>query len=258
MRVTYHLAFLGLLAIAIGGYCYQRIPSLAHLGGAKNPPSGVAAQLGEVVPLDSLNREGKHAHWYVPSGDVLSPMPLLLAFHGSGQPSDNMAQSLVSFAEREHFVIVAPQSGHAPGYTITWSVGDHPGDISEDWAHVSTVLAEVESKLGAKLSRDGWLALGFSGGASSAPYRATNDARFSAYAVLHGGVFEGGFGRYRPRGWFSTGSADTLRSPSHVAAQAENARRASGDASIVFRTFDGGHELGDAELQSVIDFWLER
>ena len=45
-----------------------------------------------------------------------------------------------------------------------------------------------------------------------APYLATTEEALSAFAVLHGGAFPGGFGPRRVPGWFSTGTPGTAAS----------------------------------------------
>jgi predicted esterase len=78
---------------------------------------------------------------------------------------------------------------------------------------------------------------------------------YTAFAVLHGGAFPGGFGPRHVRGWFSTGDADPIRPPAMVAADAQRVRNAGFD-SVLYREFPGGHELGAIELAELIRWWL--
>ena len=140
------------------------------------------------------------------------------------------------------------------GYT--WRVGDKRGDVTRDLAHARRCIEELQSEMKVPVSEVGWLALGFSGGASSAPYAATNDARFSAFAVLHGGVFTGGLGDHHPRGWFSTGKHDPARPPHHVLAQANSFRAARPEDDVTVRFYEVGHTVDTRELDDVMNFWL--
>jgi predicted esterase len=100
------------------------------------------------------------------------------------------------------------------------------------------------------------LVVGHSGGGSFAPYLATNEEPFTAFAVLHGGAFPGGFGSRRVPGWFSTGSADQIRTLSMVQAAADETKRVG--LLVETRVFTGGHEMGVEELAAVVRWWLAR
>jgi predicted esterase len=95
---------------------------------------------------------------------------------------------------------------------------------------------------------------GHSGGASSAPWLATNEEPFTAFAVLHGGAFPGGFGHRRVRGWFSTGSADPIRPPDMVTRAYETSRGPGSPYEM--HVFPGGHDLGEQERRALIAWWL--
>ena len=99
------------------------------------------------------------------------------------------------------FAILAPESRIAPDGQANWEVGDHPGEITDDRTHVMACLAELVAVLSAEhltLDPRHVLVAGHSGGASSAPWLATSEEPFTAFAVLHGGAFPDGFGP-RPR-----------------------------------------------------------
>lgn len=80
------------------------------------------------------------------------------------------------------------------------------------------------------------------------------DELYSAFAVLHGGVFVNGLGPRRPRGWFSTGSNDPVRPPRGVREAAEQLRGV-GFADVVYREFPEGHEMGETEIQALVKWW---
>jgi predicted esterase len=77
---------------------------------------------------------------------------------------------------------------------------------------------------------------------------------FTAFAVLHGGTFPGGFGKRRVRGWFSTGRQDSVRSPDTVRGAYEEARGPGSPFEI--HVFEGGHGIGDEERRAVVAWWL--
>jgi predicted esterase len=100
------------------------------------------------------------------------------------------------------------------------------------------------------------LAAGHSGGASSAPWIASNEQRFTAFAVLHGGVVEGGIGDHVVPGWFSTGESDTVRPPEHVQGAMEYMEGLGFD-ELSLHLYPGGHGLIDEELDGLIAWWLQ-
>ena len=153
--------------------------------------------------------------------------------------------------------MVAPECGFIPeAGAYTWYAPIGQGYRSPDSEHIAQSIEEVLTLAGGRIAPSGWLAVGHSGGGSSAPYLATHDARFAAFGVLHGGARPGAFGPLRPRGWFSTGSADSLRPPEHVAEQVRDAMRVLGPTPIETHTFHGGHGLLADEIEGVIHFWL--
>ena len=113
-------------------------------------------------------------------------------------------------AERGTFFVLAPDSRHSPDGQYTWQVGDHPGDATADLEHVGHCVDELKAMAGVQIDLTRVLIVGHSGGASEAPYVASNREPFTAFAVLHGGVFAAGLGPRHVRGWFSTGDADAL------------------------------------------------
>jgi poly(3-hydroxybutyrate) depolymerase len=158
-------------------------------------------------------------------------------------------------AEREKFLIVAPDSRIAPNGLVTWEVPTEPGERTEDWDHVRRCVDELRSIAGVSVDAARTLIVGFSGGGSTAPYVASVDDFYTAFAVLHGGVFVGGLGPRRVRGWLSTGDADSWRPPSQVRESAERVRRL-GFGSIVYRVYHEGHELRAEEVEELVEWWL--
>ena len=134
-------------------------------------------------------------------------------------------------------------------------VGDHAGDVTEDLEHVGHCLDELRAMPGVRIDPAYVLIAGHSGGASEAPYVASNREPYTAFAVLHGGVFPGGLGSRQVRGWFSTGDTDPLRPAAGVQRAAEDTRRA-GFGDVVYREFHEGHDVGPEEVEALLTWWL--
>jgi predicted esterase len=84
---------------------------------------------------------------------------------------------------------------------------------------------------------------------------ATNAEPYTAFAVLHGGVFAGGLGDRAVRGWFSTGSGDPLRPPRRVQDAADSVR-GRGVQDVRYREFVGGHDVSLVEVHELLTWWL--
>lgn len=216
-------------------------------------PSGSPAPSGMFV-LRAHNAVGRSGSLFVPAEAPVGPRPLLVLFHGTGQSGADIVNAFRPLAQARGIVLLAPDSGRSPDGAYNWQVPDAPGETTPDQAHVAACLAEVFAAPGLKLDPSRVLALGHSGGGSSAAYNATTDARFRGFAVLHGGVFAGGLGGNRVPAWFSTGTEDPLRPPA-VIEHAANAAAAHA-TTVTTRLYPGGHALSDAELRDVIAWWL--
>jgi phospholipase/carboxylesterase len=226
---------------------YERGPTRREL--PLVAPSGAPAPSGVFV-LRARNVSGRSGSLFVPAQATAVASPLLVLFHGTGGSGADMLNPFRALAEARGIILLAPDSGRSPNGAYNWQVPDGPGDSTPDQAHVAACLAEVFAAPGLRVDRERVLALGHSGGGSSAAYIATTDARFHAFAVLHGGVFAGGLGTHRVPGWFSTGTEDPLRPPAVV----ERAAAAAGAHATTVTThlYPGGHAMSEAELRDVI------
>jgi predicted esterase len=205
--------------------------------------------------LSTKNASGRSSYFYLPSREPGASIPLLVGLHGAGADGREMIATFRTPAASRGFAILAPSSGYAAELrTFTWHVGDHPNDFSDDYRHVAACLQELEARSDVTIDPLRVLAVGFSGGGSSAPYLASNTLPYTAFAVLHGGVFIGGVGPRRVRGWFSTGDADTIRTPEHVANQFRTMQSAGFD--VIYSTFPEGHSISDMESTAVVAWWL--
>jgi predicted esterase len=207
--------------------------------------------------LQTLNSAGRSGAYFLPPGYEGSAHPLLVALHGTGGAGSGVVGVFREAAERRGFLVLAPDSRISPGGQYTWQVGDHAGDVTEDLEHIGRCLDELRAMPGVRIDPKYVLIAGHSGGASEAPYVASNREPYTAFAVLHGGVFASGLGARHVRGWFSTGDADPLRSPAEVQRAAEDTRRA-GFGDVVYREFHEGHDIGPKEVEALLTWWLGR
>ncbi|HXO86851.1 MAG TPA: PHB depolymerase family esterase [Gemmatimonadales bacterium] len=207
----------------------------------------------ESGPIGVQNASGRSGAYYVPSGS--QPTPLLVILHGSGGSGQGLIDGLRELAKKRHFAIIAPDSRQLPDGGLTWEVGDKQGDITPDLTHTLDCTAWVRSHTRLVVDESHVLIAGFSGGGSSAPYIASNRPGFTHAAILHGGVFPGGIGPRRLPVWFSTGEEDRYRPPQLVQ-QAVASLTGLGFNRVTFRTYPGRHDLSDAELNDLIDWWL--
>jgi predicted esterase len=169
-----------------------------------------------------------------------------------------MVTFLHEIAEREKIIVVAPDSNAAPDGTYTWQVADRQSDpITDDLTHAQRCVQEVLALPDVEIDRTHVLVMGHSGGGSFAPYLASHDELYTAFASLHGGAFPGGLGKHRVRGWFSTGTEDQIR-PVDGVIKAADGTRSVGFAQVEVRTYRGGHHIAQGELEDLIAWWLGR
>lgn len=230
---------------------FERGPTRREL--PSSVPPGAPAPSGVFV-LRARNDSGRSGSVFVPREAAAVACPLLVLFHGTGGSGADILSSFRPLAEARGIILLAPDSGRSLDGAYNWQVPDRPGESTPDQAHVSACVDEVLGAPGVHVDRERVLALGHSGGGSSAAYVATTDARFRGFAVLHGGVFAGGLGAHRVPAWFSTGTADPLRPPAVL----ERAAAAAGAhaTSVTTHLYPGAHELSGAELHDVIAWWL--
>jgi predicted esterase len=247
-----------LACLLVAAVAVMRPPSkLAWLLPATAPPASAqsTSPAGTMGVLSTKNSSGRSGVFFLPAGYDQAPLPILVAIHGTGSNGRQIASVFREAAASQRFIIVAPDSRQRSDGVLTWEVGDHPGEVTEDFEHVRACLAEVLAMPGVRLDTTHVLIAGHSGGASTAPYVATNAEPYTAFAVLHGGVFPGGLGNREVRGWFSTGGVDPLRPPRGVQDAADSVRR-RGAVDVTYREFPEGHEIGPTELRELVAWWL--
>jgi len=203
--------------------------------------------------LDTTNSAGRSGAWFLPTREEGGSLPLLVAYHGTGGRGASILSMFRDEAELRGVAVVAPDSRQAPSGEWTWEVGNHASEVTEDYEHTLACIDEFREQF--DLDEDRVLAVGFSGGASSAPYIGSNEILFTGFGVLHGGVIRGGIGENRVPVWLSTGEDDTLRTPSELESDAEYLEEL-GFSDVELRTYAGGHNISDTEREGVISWWL--
>jgi poly(3-hydroxybutyrate) depolymerase len=196
---------------------------------------------------------GRQGAYYLPSNHQAGALPLLVILHGTSGKGSLMVWRLRAFADRERFIIVAPDSVSLAG---VWGVGQRPDEVTEDYRHVMRCLHEVRALPGVRVDPAYVLIAGYSVGGSVAPYLASHEDAFTAFAVLHGHVVPGGLGARRVRGWLSAGDRDRRRTVEHVRLAAEYLARRAQFRQIETRVFASDHALGDEEINQLVAWWL--
>ncbi len=269
-RTSSAVALVAVLAVIFGGtwFAYSKgiwgnvdAPRVATVFDAvlapTAPPSATsAARLpafgGEFT---ARNASGRSGYFFVPARASTGALPLMVLLHGTGGDGRDMISAFRDLAAERGFVLAAPSSDYVEeGHAFNWRVGDHPRDFSDDYDHVLACVAEIRARRDLSIDPARVLIAGFSGGASSAPYIASNAEPFTEFAVLHGGVFVGGIGPRKVPGWFSTGDSDPARPPAHVLGHFNSMQQAGFD--VVFRTFPGAHVLSSIEKDALVAWWL--
>ena len=207
------------------------------------------------LQLSATNGSGRRGYLFAPARARDETLQLMVALHGQGGDGRELIAVLRPLAEQHRFAIVAPSSNYAgPLHDYTWTVGDHPNDVTVDYRHVAACVTEALGRTDLNVDSAHALIAGYSGGGSSAPYIASNTAPYAAFAVLHGGVFIGGIGPRKVPGWFSAGESDPIRPPGGVFANAQSMIRAGFD--VTYRTYPGTHVVSSRELTDVVNWWL--
>lgn len=219
----------------------------------KNNEPAHAAVYGTLQTKNSIGRTGSY---YLPEGYNTEPKPMLVVYHGTGGSGLDMVYEFDDLAAQYGFIIVAPDSRIAPDGQYAWEVGTTDGEVTEDLTHAQNCIAEVRNISGVLINSEYVMSAGHSAGGSQAPYIATNDDQFTAFAILHGGVFTEGLGDRDVKGWLSTGEEDTLRTTDMVQGYYDSLT-SDGFTNLTYKIYAGGHLLSDQEKEEVIEWWLQ-
>jgi predicted esterase len=137
--------------------------------------------------------------------------------------------------------------------------GNASDEVTEDYRHVVDCVREVLRIPGVRVDPAYVLAAGFSIGGSVAPYIASHENLFTAFAVLHGHVALDAMGPRRPRVWLSAGDRDRVRTVEYMKSVADHLARRDGFGEVELRVFlQVDHTLGDDELTALVAWWLRR
>ena len=202
--------------------------------------------------VQAVTSTGRQGAYYLPPGHESHELPLLVFFHGTGGKGSLAILRLRALAAKVGFIVLAPDSVSAAGI---WTVGQRPGETTEDRRHVLACVRELLTVPGVHIDVAHVLAAGFSVGGNVAAHLATHDAIFTDLAVLHGHIGLGAMGPRRPRTWVSAGDRDRVRTAEYMRSVAEQLGQ-QGFRNIALRVFRGDHTLQDEELTGLIAWWL--
>jgi poly(3-hydroxybutyrate) depolymerase len=203
----------------------------------------------------SSTTTGRHGAYYLPPHHESGALPLLIVLHGTGGKGADILVRLRTIAERERFIVIAPDSASITG---AWLVEQRSDTATEDYRHVMDCVHEVLALPGVQIDRTHVLIAGFSIGSGLAFSIASREDLFTAFAILHGHVVTDAAGPRRVRGWLSTGDRDRLRTVENMRSTADHMMRVAGFQDIETRVFTVDHALSEAELSGLVDWWLQR
>lgn len=240
-----------LTVLSTGGVSPVRGSGLVWSSGAAAAGAG---GMGVTRPVQAATSTGRHGAYYLPRDHESRELPLLVFLHGTGGKGSLAILRLRALAEREGFIVLAPDSVSVSG---VWRFGERSGETAADHHHVMACVREVLAAPGVRVDPGRVLAAGFSVGGSGAAYLATREAVFTSLAVLHGHVDPGAVGPRRPRAWLSAGDRDRVRTVGHVRSVAERLRQ-EGFPEAGLHVFRVDHSLPDEELAALVAWWLGR
>jgi poly(3-hydroxybutyrate) depolymerase len=223
-------------------------------GGAVRPGHAEAGDSGGTRTVRAATSTGRQGEYYLPRGSESRISPLMVILHGTGGKGSLMLLRVQALAEREGFIALAPDSSSPSG---SWTVGQRPDDVTEDYRHVMTTAREVLAIPGVRIDPERVLIAGFSVGGGVAASLASRESLFTALAALHGHVVPTALGPRRPRVWVSTGDRDRTRSVESMKVVSDLLRQV-GFATVEFRVFRVDHALGDEEITALVAWWLAR
>lgn len=224
------------------------------LNSAFGPADAQAGEMGQTRAVQASTSTGRHGAYYLPQRHESRTLPLLVFFHGTGGKGSLAILRLRALAEQEGFIVLAPDSVSVAG---VWTVGQRPGDMTEDQNHVTACVREILATPGVQIDRACVLAAGFSVGGNAAAYLATHEAIFTGLAILHGHVTAATIGPRRLRTWVSTGDRDRVRTIDYMRSVSEQLRQ-QGFPKVEMRVFRADHTLQDEELAGLTVWWLGR
>lgn len=198
------------------------------------------------------NSGGRNGQYFLPKNYRLKAMPLLVVFHGSNISGSNVLKLFKEKARSEGFIILAPDSSDPRG----WHVPEKFDEPSEDQSHFYGVLNELKSLPHLNFMPDKIMIAGISAGGAMSAFLGSQDSQFSHIAVLHGGLYTEDFGSTRVPFWLSTGSQDTLRTPSELKSY-QIALQALGFPQVDYNEYNAAHQVLSDEVADILNWWLK-
>src|SRR5262249_61510273 len=98
--------------------------------------------------IRAITSTGRQGAYYLPTGDGSRALPLAVFLRGTGGKGSLVALRLRALAERERFIVLAPDSVSVAG---VWAVGRQPNDLTEDYRHVMDCVREVQALPGVRV-----------------------------------------------------------------------------------------------------------
>ena len=114
---------------------------------------------GGTRTVQARTSTGRQGTYFLPRDYAGRALPLMVGFHGTGGKGSLMVLRLHALAEREGFIVLAPDSVSVPG---VWLVGQRPDEVTEDYRHVMDCVREVLQVPGVRVDPAQVLAAGFS------------------------------------------------------------------------------------------------
>jgi phospholipase/carboxylesterase len=213
----------------------------ARPGTAPQPP---APRAGEITPLGMDSRD---AFLYAPANfSPRSALPLVVVLHGSGDSGRYMAEALASVADKHGVLLLAPSSrGH------TWDV--HHAPACDDTLFIDRALAKTFAAATIDARRIALMGLS-DGAAFTLSLGLANGDFFSDVQSFSASTFHVPSTIGKPRLFVSHGRHDDIIPFSTGQRIADTLKDAGYD--VMFRPFDGGHEMPKDGLDAALDRFL--
>jgi predicted esterase len=207
-------------------------------------PQQPAPRAGEITPLGFDTRD---AFLYVPTNfSPKTALPLVVVLHGSGDNGRYMADALSSVAEKRGVLLLAPSSrGH------TWDV--HHAPACDDTLFIDRALAWTFARATVDARRIDLMGLS-DGAAFALSLGLANGDVFSDVQSFSASTFHVPRVAGRPRIFVSHGRRDDII-PFATGRRIADTLSAAG-YDVMFRPFDGGHEIPREGLDAALDRFL--
>jgi predicted esterase len=198
-----------------------------------------------------MSLEDREALVFVPDGYVAGqPVPFLLALHGAGHAPDSILSPLLGAARRLGMLVLAPKSKG-----VTWDA-IRGADFGPAVGFIDKALRRAFEAYAVDRSR---LAVGgFSDGASYAlSLGLMNGDLFDDVLAFSPGFAFAPETHGHPKVFISHGRQDPVL-PIERCGRAVARELAQAHYDVVFRQFDGGHEMPAAAIEAGLTAFVER